>query len=116
MPKRSSHSVRIFYPGWSREALVAHLKERLPLLASRLPLARAVLFGSYAQGTFTAASDIDVLIVYQGQLRADAYAIVRRTLDMPRLEPHLYTLDEAVEQQDTIRRMEAGGVILWDPD
>ncbi|MGQ0568223.1 MAG: nucleotidyltransferase family protein [Armatimonadota bacterium] len=116
MPKRSSRSVQIFYPRWSREALVAHLTERLPRLATRLPLARAVLFGSYAKGTFTAASDIDLLIVYKGEPRADAYASVRRTLEVPRLEPHLYTLDEAAEQEDTIRRMEAGGVILWDLD
>jgi predicted nucleotidyltransferase len=60
-------------------------------LAAELPLRQVVLFGSYARGTFTVASDVDLLVIYRGDPRADAHAVTRRTLDLPRLQPHLYT-------------------------
>jgi predicted nucleotidyltransferase len=48
-----------------------------------------VLFGSYARSRQTVASDIDVLVVYAGAVRGDAYGLVRRALDLWRLEPHV---------------------------
>jgi len=41
------------------------LKERLYLLL-------VVLFGSYAKGNYTVASDVDLLVVYDGEKREDA--------------------------------------------
>ena len=82
------------------------------MLAARLPLRRVVLFGSYASGQFTAASDIDLLVVSEGSRRDDAYALVRKTLQIPRLEPHIYSLEEYEEAKETVTRMERGGVVL----
>ncbi|MFH1928657.1 MAG: nucleotidyltransferase domain-containing protein, partial [Chloroflexota bacterium] len=90
MPKKSSSSVRVFYPPFSREDLLALLRRRVPALGEKLPLKRVVLFGSYATGRQTVASDIDLLVVYAGQPREDAYALVKRTLNIRRLEPHVY--------------------------
>lgn len=112
MPARSSSSVRVFYPRWTRESLVQHLRERLPKLAGQLPLARVVLFGSYASGRSTVASDIDLLIIYRGPRRENAYSLVRKTLDIPGLEPHIYSLEEAGTVKRIIQRMERGGVVL----
>ena len=53
MQRPSSPSVRISYPRCSREGLIRMLRERLPLLAERLPLVRVVLFGSWAAGRVT---------------------------------------------------------------
>ena len=114
MPNRSSSSVRVFFPRWTKEQLIRQLKSRLPLLADRLPLVRVVLFGSYAKGKFTAASDIDLLVVYRGEPRDDAYALVRKTLDVPHLEPHIYTLDEFEGVRTTIQRMVRDGVVLFE--
>ncbi|MGQ9477637.1 MAG: nucleotidyltransferase domain-containing protein [Candidatus Bipolaricaulia bacterium] len=56
----------------------------------RLPLALVVLFGSYARGNYTTvASDVDLLIVYKGEPREGAFALVKEELALPRLEPHL---------------------------
>jgi predicted nucleotidyltransferase len=108
--------VRIFYPAQSRDDLIRRLQERLPALAARLPLRRVVLFGSYASGRFTAASDIDLLVVHDGPPRDDAYALVRRTLSIPRLEPHVYSLEEYEAARATVARMERGGItLLGDP-
>ncbi len=113
MLNRSSPSVRIFYPRWTKEKLIEHLREKLPLLASLLPLVRVVLFGSYATGRFTASSDIDLLVVHEGAPRADAYALIRKTLNVAGLEPHVYTRDEAARIQSTVERMERSGIILF---
>jgi len=112
MRKKSSTSVRIFYPAQTRDDLIRRLQERLPALAARLSLHRVVLFGSYASGRFTAASDIDLLVVYEGPHREDAYALVRKILNIPRLEPHVYSLGEYASAEDTVARMERGGVVL----
>ncbi len=114
MPHRSSSSVRIFYPKRTREEVIRHLQRKIPLLAGRLPLVRVVLFGSYAMGRFTAASDVDLLVVYQGDQQEDAYATVRKTLDLPHLEPHVYSLGEYRAARGTVQRMERGGVVLFD--
>ena len=89
MPQRSSGSVKVFYPPWTREALLVRLREGVAALRQVLPLVRVVLFGSYARGRQTVASDIDLLVVYAGAVRGDAYALVRHTLDLRRLEPHV---------------------------
>lgn len=114
MRNKSSASVRVFYPKWTRERLVVELRSRLPVLARRLPLARVLLFGSFAKGRFTAASDIDLLVVYRGEPREDAYAVVRKALNVPGLEPHVYTLEEFEVSRPTIERMTQDGIVLFE--
>lgn len=114
MPNKSSSSVQVFYPKWTKEGLIRRLQSKIPQLADRLPLVRVVLFGSYATGRFTAASDIDLLVVYRGEPRDDAYALVRKTLDVPHLEPHVYTLDEFEGVRTVIQRMVRDGVVLFE--
>lgn len=112
MRKRSSSSVRIFYPEFDRNQLVKILRERLKLLEARLPLVRVVLFGSYAQGNYTAASDVDLFVVYRGRARRDAYAVARKVLAIPRLEPHLYSEAQYTRMKGVIGRMAEGGIVL----
>ena len=113
MPKESSRSVRIFYPRFDKEALIRELKKRLRDLERKLPLSYVVLFGSYAQGNYTVASDVDLLVVYKGEERNDAFGTVKRTLEIPLLQPHVYTEDGYEQIKDVIARMTAGGVVLF---
>ncbi len=112
MQRRSLSSVRIFYPEFDREKLLQILSERLKELEAKLSLVRVVLFGSYAHGNYTVGSDVDLLIIYSGEARADAYAIAKRILDIPRLEPHLYTEKEYKKMKGTISKMSEGGIVL----
>jgi HEPN domain-containing protein/predicted nucleotidyltransferase len=112
MQRRSSSSVRIFYPEFDREKVLQILSERLKALEAKLPLIRVVLFGSYAKENYAVGSDIDLLVVYRGEKRADAYAVTKRTLDIPRLEPHLYTEEEYKKMEGTISKMIEGGIVL----
>jgi len=114
MQSRSSSSVRIFYPALSQAEVISRLKAGLKELQQKLPIVRAVLFGSYAQGRYTVSSDIDLLIVYAGPARPDAYACVKKILDLPRLEPHLYTHAEYEQSREILEKMTEGGIVLWD--
>ena len=62
MPKTSSSSVKIFYPKHNREQIIEAIQEALPRLQEQLPLKLVALFGSYAKGNYTVASDIDLLV------------------------------------------------------
>lgn len=113
MRKRSSSSVRVFYPKLDRTELLRILSHGLQELEAKLPLVRVVLFGSYARGDYTVGSDVDLLVVYQGLPQPNAYATVRKLLNVPRLEPHLYTEDEYRSLKETLDRMSARGIVLF---
>lgn len=110
----SSGSVRITYPRYEREEVIQTLRARVERLQEVLPVTRVVLFGSYATGGYTAASDIDVLVVYAGAPREDAYAAVKRGFDLRGLEPHVYTDTEAQAMDDTLMRMTRDGVTVFE--
>ncbi len=114
MQRRSPNSVRIFYPKLRRAEVIAQLLTQIPTLACQLPLSKVVLFGSYAKGNYTVGSDIDLLIVYRGEARPDAYASVKRTLTLPRLEPHLYTQAEYQALSETLEKMTRDGIVLYE--
>lgn len=116
MPKRSSGSVRVSYPRLSRDEVLDHLRARVAELQARLPVTRLVLFGSYAAGRHTAASDIDLLVVYSGEPCADAFAVVKRVVGLAGLEPHVYSEMEASGVAEVVARMTREGVpILEEP-
>jgi predicted nucleotidyltransferase len=112
MPTPSSGSLRVFYPRLNREELVAELRRQLPALEAVLPLTRVVLFGSWAGGRATAFSDVDLLVVYAGAAREDANRLIRGTLKLRGLEPHVYTDEEATALRPTIDRMTRDGIRL----
>lgn len=113
MPRTSSNSVKVFYPKHNREKVIEALQGTLPRLQRKLPLKLVALFGSYAKGNFTVASDVDLLIVYDGIARDDAYTLCKKTLGIPHLEPHVYSEREYEEMKPTIARMIKGGIVLF---
>lgn len=113
MPPRSSGSVRISYPRWKPEDVIRTIQERLPALLERLPLELVALFGSYARGNYTVASDVDLFLVYSGEKRPDDYVLVKRVLGIPRLEPHVYAEAEYQEVKSAVWRWIQEGIVLW---
>lgn len=71
-----SNSVKVFSPRYTQQEVLEVLRARVPQLLEHLPVRWVVLFGSYAKGNYTAFSDIDVLVVYGGEAREDAFALV----------------------------------------
>ncbi len=116
MLRRSSSSVRIFYPEHTKEEIISKMKSYIAELRSHLPIRLVVLFGSYAEERHTAASDIDILVVYDDPKREDAHKLVIDIIDLPRLEPHIYTTKEYERMKNSTLHKEASrkGIILWD--
>jgi len=117
MPKRSTGTVTVFYPDYSRQELVELLRRRIQALCEELPVQRAALFGSWARSEHTAASDVDLLVIYSGATRNDACAVVKKAVGVPRLEPHVYSAEEYRWARDAVQKMTAGAVdLLSDTD
>jgi len=112
MPIRSSGSAKLFYPRFDGQELVGVLKQGVVALSERMPLKRVVLFGSWAKGRATAFSDIDLLVIYADPPRGDAYQEVRRCMDIPGLEPHVYSEAEAARLMTTVAKMCENGIVL----
>ncbi|MBW2066369.1 MAG: nucleotidyltransferase domain-containing protein [Deltaproteobacteria bacterium] len=113
MPKASSGSVRIFYPKFSKTELLERLQSKIRVLARELPLYLVVLMGSYARGDYTVGSDVDLLVVYKGKKRKDAFKTVKEKVDVPLLEPHVYSKTEYKRMKKLISRMTKNGIILF---
>jgi len=113
MPNASSSSATISFPRYNREEIVNRLKQGAKALRDSLPLRRLVLFGSWATDRATAASDIDVLIVYDGPPRKDAFALTKKVLPLRGVEPHVYTIEEAEQMSATIDRMTEEGILIY---
>jgi len=85
--------VRVTYPAHTREQVIERLKQAQVTLERKLRVSKIILYGSYAEGRHTAGSDIDVVVVYEGKERPDAYKIVDEEVRLPRLEPKIYTME-----------------------
>lgn len=79
------------YPSLSRADVLEGLRKAAIGLEKRLPISRIILFGSYAAQRHTAGSDIDIVVVYKGPKRTDAYKTIIEEVQLPRLEPRVYT-------------------------
>jgi predicted nucleotidyltransferase len=86
--------VKVTYVALSKEQVIGRLKQAQANLRRRLPVTMIILYGSYAQGRHTAGSDIDTIVVYEGEKRDDAYKVVMEEVGLPRLEPKIYTENE----------------------
>lgn len=113
MQRRSSSSVRVYYPRYDRAKLVEAVASGLAKLKRALPVKLLVLFGSYARGNYTVSSDIDLLVVYQGPRREEAYSLVRKALGIPGLEPHVYSQEKYAQSKEKLDAMTAGGLVLY---
>ena len=113
MQPRSSSAVRVFYPRFKKEEVIERICRRLEPLREKLPLVYCVLFGSYAKGNYTVASDIDLLIIYKGTRREDAYALSKKLIGIPSLEPHVYCEVEYKEMKQTVDKMIQNGIVLF---
>ncbi|MFX0114852.1 MAG: nucleotidyltransferase domain-containing protein [Candidatus Hodarchaeota archaeon] len=113
MQKKSSSSVRIFFPRFDCETIVEALKAKIDALRSNFPISRAILFGSYAKNNYTIRSDIDLLIICKGEVK-NAFEIMKKAIALPGLQPHVYSETEYCEMRGTIDRMIQGGIVIYE--
>lgn len=116
MPTRSFGSVTIFSPRHDRAEILDTLRDSVSDLRDQLPLRQLILFGSQASGRSTVRSDIDLLVIYDDPPRDDAFRIVKKTIPLQGLEPHLFTVNEANERSDLIERMTRTSEVVFRAD
>ena len=118
MQRKSSNSVKIYYPKYNKEKIIKLLKAKIHRIKKKIPVKKVILFGSYASGKYTVASDIDILIVYKGPKREDAYNICWDIIEIPELQLHIYSEEEyaKLKQRNSSipKEAETQGVIIWE--
>ena len=77
-----------------------------------MDLVKVFLLGSYAKNRYTVASNIDLLVIYEKK-KKDVYAIVKKIIDLPMLQPHVYSKEE-YERMEVIKKMEKDGIIIYE--
>lgn len=114
MPKRYTSSVKVFFPKLSREEVTEELGRCAAGLREELGLERVILFGSYARGTYTVASDIDIMIVFDGEKSREdeVHRRMMKEIRLPRVELHLVSKGDlkAYRASKWMRVMEEEGV------
>lgn len=117
MREESSNTVKVYYPELSQDELIERIRKGAETISKTLPLRTITLFGSYAERRHTAASDIDILITYEGPRREDDYGLCWDALKLPQLELHIYTVSEYEEQRSLgsslIGEAQKKGIIVW---
>jgi len=113
MHKLSSSSVKVFSPRYTQEEVLEALRAGMPQLLERLPVQWVVLFGLYAKGNYTAFSDIDILVVYAGEPREDAFTLVKRTFGLAGLEPQVLSVEEFRAVLPVWQRMLQESISVW---
>ena len=98
---------------YSKEEVTEKIRSGLKTFKEKFPIKEAILFGSYATDRYTIASDIDLFILYEGARREDAFALCKRHLAIPGLEPHVYSEAEYAEMKQTIDKMTRNGILLF---
>jgi len=92
-------SVRVFFPRFNQAALTQRLRERMTDLNEKLPLLRVVLFGSYARGNYTVASDVDLLVI----METSAPPTERHLAVSRLLRPRPFPVDILVKTPEEVR-------------
>ena len=110
MRSESYGSVKVFSPEYDLDDIICSIHRGLEKLGSLLPLKRVVLFGSWATGRQTAASDVDLLVVYADPVRNDAHSLIRKAIDVRGLEAHVYSASEAEALGPVLKRMTEKGI------
>lgn len=77
-----------------REALIALARDHVERLAERLPVVEAAVIGSVARGDFNAWSDVDVVVVVDGELPGRALDRLALVAGPARVQTWAYTIAE----------------------
>lgn len=117
MQKEYWNSVRVYFRRYNKDELIKILKEKSELLAKQIPIVKVILFGSYAKGNATAASDVDVFVVHKCSKNINAYSVVWDSLYVPQLELHVYHYDVyrkmKEERNSLVNVVEKEGIVIY---
>lgn len=114
MQKKFSSSVKVFFPVFNKEEVIKKIRETVNLYFDKLGLEKVVLFGSYAKGNYTVASDVDLLILFNEEksCESEVYKTLMRNIKVPRVELHILSKKDyiTVKNLKWIKMIENEGI------
>ncbi len=116
--KKYSSSVKVFFPRFNREEVVKEVSRCVEENRERLGLCKVLLFGSYARGNYTVASDIDVFVVFDDtkSSESEVYKTLMKSIKLPRVELHIMSRREFEDckRSKWIKTIEEEGIKILD--
>lgn len=91
------------------------IKEKIIPIFEEYPVSKAILFGSYAKGNATTASDIDLYIDTNGKLRGLDFIGLLEML-VSTLEIDIDLIDKSHIEKDSLimQEIENGGMVIYE--
>lgn len=107
MLRKYSGSVKVFFPKFGIADVVREVSRCALMLREELGLEKIIIFGSYAKGNYTVASDIDILVVFDDEESGEdkVYKSLMRSIKLPRVELHIVP-KRSLEEYKTSKWME----------
>ena len=91
------------------------IKEKLIPIFKSAPIERAILFGSYAKGLQTPASDVDIVIDSKGELlNINFYGVLEDITECLNKRINLIEISEIHKDSPIFTAVENEGIVLYD--
>jgi predicted nucleotidyltransferase len=91
------------------------IKEKLEPIFKAAPIEKAILFGSYANGSQTPASDVDIVIDSNGKLlNINFFGVLEDIVECLDKRIDLIEISEIRKDSPIFRIVEQEGVVLYD--
>ena len=94
---------------------IKDIQEKLHPLFSELPIEKAILFGSYARGKSTQASDVDIQIDSKGKIRGiDFFGVLEDITETLKIPVDLIEASQLIEGGRAQREIAETGVVIYE--
>ena len=91
------------------------LKEKLFPVFNTLPINKAILFGSYANGNPTSTSDVDILIDSNGRLRGiDFFGVLDDVVEALQVPVDLIEASQIIKGSRAEHEIKKTGIIIYE--
>ena len=91
------------------------IKEKLHPIFSAIPVEKAILFGSYAKGTPTLTSDVDILIDSKGKIKGiDFFGVLEDITNALKMPVDLIEASQIIDGGRAQREIAETGVVIYE--
>jgi len=94
---------------------IKDIEKKLYPLFSELPIEKAILFGSYAKGNPTQASDVDILIDSKGRIRGiDFFGVLEDITETLKIPVDLIEASQVIDGGRAQHEIMETGVVIYE--
>ena len=94
---------------------ISEIKEKLLPIFNAIPVERAILFGSYANGNQTRTSDVDILIDSNGKIRGiDFFGVLEDIMETLNVQVDLIEASQIIDGGRVQREIAETGIVIYE--